>query len=167
MEIPQADPAPLPRQQLDARIVAVWRIKLGLFLGVVFLAASAYDILNLFDEDAFLRPGVASGLCLVIAIAASLWIPRFRHRFWWYRLTDEELVLERGIINRILTIVPLRRVQHIDVSQDLIEREYELGKLIVHTAGTRSSEVVLPGLPFERAEALRDRIKAYIHDEPV
>ena len=76
-------------------------------------------------------------------------------------------MLVRGIINRVTTIVPLRRVQHLDVSQDIIEKEYALGKLIVHTAGTRSSEVILPGLLYHEAERLRDRIKLYITDEPV
>jgi uncharacterized protein len=71
----------------------------------------------------------------------------------------------RGVFNRVFTIVPLRRIQHLDVSQDIFEREYDLGKLIIHTAGTRSSEVILPGLAIEEAERLRDEMKKVITDE--
>ena len=140
--------------------MAIWAV-------VATLAAAAYDVLNLFDEDRLLPLGVAT-LGMILLFSLSIWqLPRWRFRFWRFRLTDEELFLERGIINRVTTIVPLRRVQHMDVSQDIIEREYELGNLIVHTAGTRSSTVVLPGLQFDEAEQLRDRIKLYITDEPV
>ena len=131
------------------------------------LAAAAYDVLNLFDDERFLPLGLATAGVLV-GFSASAWLlPRLRYRFWAFRLTDEELLLQRGILNRVTTIVPLRRVQHMDVSQDIVEREFDLGNLIVHTAGTRSSTVVLPGLRFDEAEQLRDRIKLYISDEPV
>jgi uncharacterized protein len=62
-------------------------------------------------------------------------------------------------------VVPLRRIQHIDVSQNLIEREFELGKLIVHTAGTRGNTVIVPGLRIDEAERLRDRIKHYVLED--
>jgi uncharacterized protein len=61
--------------------------------------------------------------------------------------------------------VPLRRIQHLDVSQDILEREFGLGKLIVHTAGLRSSDVVLPGLQHEVAERLREEMKHYILED--
>jgi membrane protein YdbS with pleckstrin-like domain len=37
--------------------------------------------------------------------------------------------------------------------------------LILHTAGTRGAAVPLPGLPYEAAEAMRDRIRAKIRQE--
>ncbi|MBO6577086.1 MAG: PH domain-containing protein [Rhodothermales bacterium] len=134
---------------------------------MAFLIAAAYDVSNLFDEEAFLPLGMASIAALVVFGTSTAVTPRLRYRFWAFRLDDQELFLERGILTRVTTIVPLRRVQHMDVSQDIIEREYELGNLIVHTAGTRSSQVVLPGLQFDEAQQLRDRIKLYITDEPV
>lgn len=134
---------------------------------MVTLVAAAYDVLNLFDDERFLPLGLATGVALVAFGLGGWLLPKFRYRFWRFYLTDEELFLERGIFNRITTIVPLRRVQHMDVSQDIIEREYTLGNLVVYTAGTRGSQVVLPGLQFEEAQALRERIKLYITDEPV
>jgi len=34
-----------------------------------------------------------------------------------------------------------------------------LGKLVIYTAGTRGADVVIPGLPIEYAEDLRDKLK--------
>jgi hypothetical protein len=151
--------------RLDPRVRKVWAIKLAVAGAVVLLAAIVHDVANLFDAERWMPLGVVPGVVLVVFSATVLWVPRLRYRFWWFALTEQELVLERGILNRVRTIVPLRRVQHLDVSQDIVEREFDLGKLVVHTAGTRSSEVVVPGLRLEEAERLRDRIKAYIVDD--
>lgn len=151
--------------RLDPRVRKVWAVKLAAVGAGVTLAAVVYDVSNLLDPERWLPLGLASVTVLAVAVAFALVLPGLRYRYWWFELTDEELVLERGILNRVRTIVPLRRIQHLDVSQDIVEREFDLGKLVVHTAGTRSSEVVLPGLPLRGAEGLRDRIKAYILDD--
>lgn len=154
-------------KSLEPAVAKVWRIKMAFVASVATLGAAAYDVLNLFDATAWLPPGVATGGAIVMGGLMVWFVPGLRYRFWKFSLTEEELLLQRGILNRVTTIVPLRRVQHLDVSQDIIEKEFDLGKLIVHTAGTRSSEVILPGLLFEEAESLRDRIKRTITDEPV
>ncbi len=126
-----------------------------------------YDLASAISGGGFLPPGVISILALLLSAGICVGIPRLRYRFWRYALRSEELFLERGIFNRVRTVVPLRRIQHLDVSQDLIEREFEVGKLIVHTAGTRSSDVTLPGLNIAEANRLRDEVKHYILEDAV
>jgi len=152
-------------RQLDPSIRTVWAIKYLIFFGVLFVAAVIYDLTGLFSADRFLFPGLASLIVFFAGGAVSYFIPRLRYRFWRFDLRQEELLLERGILNRIRTVVPLRRIQHLDVSQDIFEREFDLGKLIVHTAGTRSSDVILPGLRYEEAERLREEMKHYILED--
>jgi membrane protein YdbS with pleckstrin-like domain len=112
-----------------------------------------------------LPTGVPTAIPAALGLAYAFFIPGLRFRFWRFALREEELLIERGILTRVRTVVPLRRIQHLDVSQDIFEREYELGRLIVHTAGTRSSDVVLPGLAIEEAEHLRDTIKHYVLED--
>ena len=152
---------------LDPAIKTVWMIKLALGWGLLFFAILSYEVFQLFDQDRGLPFGVMTGLVLLIGGTLTLVLPRLRYRFWRFDLRSEELYLERGIWNRVQTIVPLRRIQHLDVSQDVLERNFELGRLIVHTAGTRSSDVVLPGLRYEEAERLRDEVKHYITEDAV
>jgi uncharacterized protein len=63
--------------------------------------------------------------------------------------------------------VPLERVQHIDISQGPLERGFGVCRLLVHTAGTMHSRVVLPGLARATAERMRDEIRARIRQAPV
>lgn len=129
------------------------------------LLALFYELTHLFEPERGTPPGFWVLLVLLVGGGLSWWLPALRYRYWRYALKPEELVLERGVLVRVRTIVPLRRVQHLDIAQDLIEREFGLARVVLHTAGTRHGAVVLPGLRLEQAEALRDEIKRYLLEE--
>ncbi|NND72432.1 MAG: PH domain-containing protein [Rhodothermales bacterium] len=168
MEDPTEAPAVLaPKDDLkplDPAVVRVWGIKIGLGMALLCIAALIVELIWFVKGTARI-PFVISGSVLLLSVVMAIFIPRLRYRFWRYELRDQELFLRRGIINRVSTIVPLRRIQHLDVSQDIIEKEFALGKLIVHTAGTRSSDVIVPGLAIDVAETLRDTVKDYILED--
>ncbi len=154
-------------RSLDPSVKKVWTIKLAATWAALAFGAFVYDVFQLFDADALLPFGLLPALVLLLGGALTLVVPRLRYRFWRFDLRAEELYLERGIWNRVRTVVPLRRIQHLDVSQDVIERNFDLGRLVVHTAGARSSDVVLPGLHIDEAERLRDQVKHYITEDAV
>ncbi len=54
--------------------------------------------------------------------------------------------------------VPLARLQHADISQGPLQRQWGLAKLIVYTAGTQHASVELEGLAYETAIKLRDHL---------
>src|SRR5690606_6764688 len=140
---------------LAPAVQKVWTIKASLGAVVLVAGVFVFDVARVVTHRGVL-PFAWTILVLALATAVCLVLPRLRYRHWRYKLHEQELFLERGIFNRVRTVVPLRRIQHLDVSQDLIEREFGLGKLIVHTAGSRSSDVVLPGLAIDDANGLRD-----------
>lgn len=155
-------------RSLEPSIKKIWTLKFALFWGILFFSALIFEFYSYFsNSDFFLPTGILSGICLLIGVPVTLYIPRLSYKYWRFDLRSEELYLERGILNRVRTIVPLRRIQHLDVSQNVLEREYNLSKLIVHTAGSRSSDVVLPGLRFDEAEQLRDDVKRYILEDAI
>ncbi len=151
---------------LHPSVRIVWRISLGITWGLITIAVAVYEVFQFMgDETGFLPVGVATVFVIVVSVLIVSIVPSLRYRFWRYELMADELHLQRGILNRVRTTVPLRRIQHLDVSQNILEKEFDLGKLIVHTAGSRSSSVVLPGLHIEEAEGLRDRLKHFILED--
>ena len=155
-------------RSLEPAIKKIWTIKFAIFTGVTTLGSLIFEAVRFIsNQPLLLIPGLLTGLILLGGLAMTLTIPKLRYKFWKFDLRAEELYLERGILNRIRTIVPLRRIQHLDVSQNILEREFNLSKLIVHTAGSRSSDVVLPGLRMDEAEQLRDDVKRYILEDAV
>lgn len=165
----QPDLEPIPDagalRHLDPAIRSVWTIRIAIAALVLFGAAVVVDVGVLGGGARAVPAGVPTLAALVLGAAWVLLVPRWRYRFWRFALREEELLLERGIWTRVRTVVPLRRVQHLDVAQSVIERPFGLGRLIVHTAGTRSHAVELPGLAIEEAERLRDTIKRYVLED--
>jgi hypothetical protein len=103
----------------------------------------------------------------VLALAAFIlvFLPQRKWRRWGYSCADELLRVARGWLFRTDTIVPFKRIQHIDVAQGPIERLFGLASLTVHTAGTHNSIVTLPGLKHADAEAMRDGMRLHIRRE--
>lgn len=151
---------------LDPSIKSIWMIKIAGYSAFLVFAVLFYDLTHFFGGT-WLPFGVSTGIVFLLsALYAYVW-PRLRYRSWGFELGSEELYLEHGVLNHVRTVVPLRRVQHLDVSQDLLEREFGLGRLIVHTAGSRSSDVIIPGLVLAEAERIRDEVRRFILEDPL
>lgn len=146
---------------LDPSIKGIWGV--GIFLQFIF-----YTVVVAFLEF-FIIPGNLSnwifskGIFTIIVFATgvllALILPFLKYKFWKFEVREDEIYLERGILTRVKTTAPYRRIQHLDVQQSILERLAHLGKLVIYTAGTRGADVVIPGLPIEYAEDLRDKLK--------
>ena len=153
MEMMPLDPAQVSVMRARAAIAAAIVMAAILILGSAFL-----------DEAPVLIGAATGAAALLLATGVTLW-PRRRYRSWGYALDADEIHIQQGVLTRTRTAVPFGRVQHIDVSQGPIERHYGVGTLVLHTAGTRSSAVVLPGLAFAEAGRIRDEIRAKIRQD--
>lgn len=143
-------------QPLDPAYVEVMRIGAALF-GVILL------IIALVLEIA--QPTPPGVILLPVIIFSAWWIgvvPSRRYARWRYALGDDRLRLERGYFFYSDTVVPLGRIQHIDIEQGPIMRRYGLATLTVHTAGNHGASVSLPGLRHDVAVAIRESIREYI-----
>jgi membrane protein YdbS with pleckstrin-like domain len=113
--------------------------------------------------------GLPRGAILLPLLIPLLYLvfvaPGRRYRAWGYAMEADELRVAHGLWTKVETIVPLGRVQHIDVSQGPLERGLAVCRLVLHTAGTMSSRVVLPGLSRATAERMRDEIRVRIRDD--
>ena len=91
--------------------------------------------------------------------------PQRIYRRLHYRLTERLLQVVRGWLFHVDTVVPLVRVQHIDVTRGPLEKMFGVATLVVHTAGTHNSIVTLPGLAPERAAQIRDIIREHVRTD--
>lgn len=98
---------------------------------------------------------VVLGTIFLLVIAFT---PR-RVRAIGYALRDDDLLFRRGILFQRFVAVPYGRMQLVDISRGPVARLLGLAELKFVTAAA-SSGVLIPGLPLERAEALRDHLVA-------
>jgi uncharacterized protein len=154
---------PLERGQLS---VFRWHgaINAAVVIGIAIVAAAAiYSRANVSLWVALIPVFVATALGFWLVLIA----PRRKFMAWGYRLDADELHTRSGLFIASETVVPFRRVQHIDVARGPIERAYGVARLIVHTAGVAHAEVELPGLAPDDAARFRDLIREHIRQEPM
>lgn len=155
---------PVPLQPLERGYLRVLRIRSALGWLIALAVAMAVEVFLYWQGD--ISPGLVAGPVVVLgAISTVFFVPR-RWRRWGYAFTDRELHVAYGWFTRVYTVVPVSRVQHIDVSQGPIERSANVATLILHTAGTENSLVALSGISRQRAEDIRDVIRGRISDAP-
>ncbi len=140
----------------------LWVMRMHALIAGLILLIPAIIAAFVLMQNTRLPGWIIPALVLVAAAYAVLIAPVRRYRALRYALDAEELHIARGVWTQVETLVPLVRVQHIDVSQGPIERAFKVSRLVLHTAGTLNSLVVLPGLSREGAEAMRDEIRARI-----
>ena len=96
------------------------------------------------------------GVGLAIYLIAIALIPR-RVRNYGYQLREDDLLFRRGIMFRRFVAVPYGRMQLVDITRGPLERSQGLATLKMVTAAI-GTNVAIPGLPVDEAEALRDHL---------
>ena len=140
----------------------VLRVRLAAFWAVLWAAGAVFDQVVLSETD---FGGLLVIAIPVLAAGAIIAAPQRIYARLSYRLTERLLQVVRGWLFHVDTVVPLVRVQHIDVTRGPLEKMFGVATLVVHTAGTHNSIVTLPGLAPERAAAIRDIIREHVRTD--
>ncbi|HEX7091257.1 MAG TPA: PH domain-containing protein [Longimicrobiales bacterium] len=100
-----------------------------------------------FDRIATWTVGLLSIPAILLSVARFV---AFR-----YRLERDELIIDSGLLSRRHRVIPLARIQNIDVRETALQRVCGVAELRVETAGSGETEARLRVLSRARAEALR------------
>ena len=144
---------PAYKNVLRVRMLVMW---VPLVIGAIILDQAL-------DGTAFY--GLPSVLVPLLALGSIAAAPQRIYRHLGYLLTANRLQVVRGWVFHTDTIVPLVRVQHLDVTRGPVEKLFGTATLVVHTAGTHNSIVSLPGLNPERAAEMRDIIREQVRSD--
>ena len=91
---------------------------------------------------------------LFVIVLLILW-PRLEFPHRGYALRELDIAQRRGFVTRYLATVPFSRVQHVAVSQGVLDRMFSLATLQIYTAGGVSS---IKGFHVDNAHQLREHI---------
>ena len=80
-------------------------------------------------------------------------------RSWRYAEREDDLLINRGVLFRRLTVVPYGRMQLVDVTVGPLERRFGIARVQLHTASA-GTDAAIPGLLPEEAARLRDSLAA-------
>ena len=142
-------------QRYHPHYLSVLRIRSLLTHGFFFILIGAYLVLA-FTRDWAIYPGwIAAGLSVLSAFLYTWIFPRLRQRRFAFEVFEEELELRSGIFFIRNTLVPMVRVQHVELESGPLLRAYGLAQVSVVTAATTH---IIAGLTQRDAEEIKRRI---------
>lgn len=147
---------PADLQQVEPAYRNALRARAAVFWVPLFVAALIVDR-TVMASTSF--AGLLPALAGAIALSAIMVAPDRIYRRLGYALDGRLLRTVRGWLFHTDTIVPFVRVQHIDVMRGPFDKMFGTATLVVHTAGTHNSVVILPGLSPDRAAEIREAIR--------
>jgi membrane protein YdbS with pleckstrin-like domain len=140
------------RRRLSERAVPYWRIQLALYAvpaaAIVTVLAVVLDVSSTLSTAAIVA-------AWVIAVAVVAVVPPVRRGIWWYAIGEEEVDLREGLLVITRTVVPMVRVQHVDLHRGPISTRLGLAEIELHTA---AGSVTIPALDRDEAERIRRQV---------
>ena len=108
--------------------------------------------------------GFSIGL-LVILIGLAIALTRYCT--FRYKIANNEFIVNQGLIHRLHRVIPLSRIQNIDVSQNVFHRLLRVGEVRVETASGKEPEAIMRVLALSEFSRLKAEMIASNddHDE--
>jgi membrane protein YdbS with pleckstrin-like domain len=75
-----------------------------------------------------------------------------------FGVREQDIIYQKGFWIFKETIVPFRRIQHVEIRQNLIARFFNLYSLKLYTAGDAMGDLVISGLCKEVANKLKEKV---------
>ena len=163
-----SDNVPAAYRPLDPRALRLWQLT-DLIAYLVALLVGLLAALAVGWKWRGAAPWVA-GLWVAFLLLAA-WTILYYHprnyRAWGYALDRRVLLVKKGVWFRSIKLLPLPRLQHVDVRRGPLQRQFGLATLVLHTAGTHAAAIEVPGLDAQDALRLRDQLVSAGGDDGV
>ncbi|MEL7832384.1 PH domain-containing protein [Fodinibius sp. Rm-B-1B1-1] len=151
-----------PSNKLSKKAIRAWRVSMSIFIFILVLALFflwGYSLMS--PESEFVSTWTLIAISVFLVIITGLivfFVPEIRWRRWSYEVDKHEIDLQSGIFIVTRTLIPIKRVQHVDTRQGPILRSYDLADVTISTAATTHR---IPALGEEVADQVRDQISTF------
>jgi putative membrane protein len=128
------------------------------FGGSLRSMAGGYAAIGYLAVSGRLQSALIGAVLLILFMALGLFL--YWRRFE-YRVGENEIRIDSGILNRTHRSIPFGRIQDVDITQGPVARLLGLAKVKFETGGSAGEEEgVLQAIPLERAQELRKLVRA-------
>lgn len=90
----------------------------------------------------------------IIGLISMIWAVLAYFKFYFY-IKDDELIIEKGILQRTKLNIPFDRIQTVNFQQNIIHQLLQVIQFEIDTAGSKGNEFKFDALSQPKAEALR------------
>ena len=154
-------------QRVDKRAKIKWRFSriIALIFAVIPCAAVVlfifYSIGSDEGSEALVIAGwIIAAMIVLIQILSILIYPPIEYIQWAYLIAPDRIEIKKGIFYRTHTVIPISRIQHVAVTQGVLQRPFRLSTVQIHTAG---DVMEIQELSTEVAEEICSRLQKRVN----
>lgn len=138
---------------------------IGLAIAIIILV-SVWKILNIFPipRPVFFWYKCLGGLIIGYLVLLLVLEPSLGYKRHLYRINDESIDIVKGIFFIDHTIIPIRRMQQVDISVGPINKLFGLADISITTAG---GVAAIEYLPSDQADMLAEKLKKEINERVI
>lgn len=145
--------------RLDKRYLKIIFIRISIF--AILLAGGLIAFILFSDEKipGLILAAIISGIVILIAYSITISILGFPKK--GYLLREKDVSYKSGLITYKQISVTFNRIQHVEVSQGILGKLFQLSSVKIYTAGGNASDLSIPGLNVSDAQ----KLKAFISEK--
>ena len=125
----------LDYKRIDPKAKNVMRVSSAIGSGLLIIACVIAAAILVVSDTVAKIILIIPALIAVLAIIDIIVVPEIRYRRYKYYLDDEMLVVEEGLWFITRSIAPIERIHQIEVKRGPVDRMFNMGNVIVTTAG--------------------------------
>ena len=129
-------------QRVDKKAKTKWRFSriIALIFAVIPLAALVLAIFygigaDEGSETMKIIGWIAAGIIVLVQLLSIFIYPPIEYIQWAYMIAPDRIEIKKGIFYRTHTVIPISRIQHVAVTQGVLQRPFKLSTVQIHTAG--------------------------------
>ena len=125
----------------------------GFAIAIAFVARGGSDIPGVGPAGPIVLFAIAGAAALALIGYETAYVRRFT-----YDLGGDTLDIESGVVSRRSREIPLRRIQNVDISRNVVQRLLGIAVVSFETAGGGDTEARLRFVSFEEAKRLQSAL---------
>ena len=124
----------------------------------VFSGASSLQTLNL-------AAILAVGFLFIITISLSLGWQYLVWKNYFYFIEKEGVKIKHGVVRKNQREIPLRRIQNVDITRNIVHRVLGIAQVNLETAGGGNTEASLKFVELEEARNIQQKVRELKKEE--
>ena len=129
-------------QRVDKKAKTKWRFSriIALIFAVIPAAALVAMVFVLIGEEEgsetlMMIGWLIAGVMVLVQVLSIFIYPPIEYIQWAYLIAPDRIEIKKGIFYRTHTVIPISRIQHVAVTQGVLQRPFRLSTVQIHTAG--------------------------------
>lgn len=150
-----------PSEKLHPSALKAFRVRGLIGFSIFMLVAIGLGVTKIVESRFPLWPSLSGfGLSIIVLIVFVIVMPRLRMKYWAYEIKDHEIDIQHGIIVIKRILIPMNRVQHVDLSYGPILKKFKLASIMITTAGSNHE---IPALDYDTARKVHQAISILVN----